>query len=112
MLPGQIDAFVAVAVTVGSAFTVTVTCAVDVHEFAPVPVTVYVVVVVGETVTEVPLNEPGFQVYDEAPEPVSVADPPLQIAAFELVAVTFGEGLTVTVTCAVLLHPPFDPVTV
>jgi hypothetical protein len=32
-----------------------------VHPLAAVPVTVYVVVVVGETVTEVPVKEPGIQ---------------------------------------------------
>ena len=36
--------------------------AVAVHPFAAVPVTVYVVVEVGDTVTGVPLNEPGCQV--------------------------------------------------
>ena len=36
---------------------------------------------------------------------MSVDEPPVQIVDGEALAVTFGEGLTVTVTLAVTLHP-------
>lgn len=48
------------AVTVGGGPTVTVTVCVEVHPLALVPVTVYVVVAAGETVTVVPLKDPGI----------------------------------------------------
>jgi len=97
-------------VTVGVGLTVTVTCAVLLQPDV-VPVTVYVVVAAGETVMGDPLMLPGFQLYDVAPPPVSVVDPPTQMVGFDAVAVTVGVGLTVTVTCAVLVHP-FAPVPV
>ena len=59
--PGQMVVLVAVAVTVGEGFTVTVTCAVEEHP-EEVPVTVYVVVTAGVTLTDDPINAPGFQV--------------------------------------------------
>jgi hypothetical protein len=62
LLPAQIDAFEAEAFTVGFGLTVTATVAVFEHPALTVPVTVYVVVVVGETVTEVPVSDPGIQV--------------------------------------------------
>ena len=56
-------AFVTVVPTVGNGFTVIVLSAVFVQPVTVVvPVTVYVVVVVGDTVTDVPLNPPGFHV--------------------------------------------------
>ena len=48
-----------------------------------------------------------------APLAVSVEDAPMQMAVGDAVAVTVGNGLTVTVTVAVLTHPAADvPVTV
>jgi len=62
-VPLQIVAFVTVVPTVGNGFTVIVLIAVLVQPVAVVvPVTVYVVVVAGDTVTDVPLNPPGFHV--------------------------------------------------
>lgn len=61
LLPEQIVPPEVVVVTVGEGLTVIVRVAVPVQP-VDVPVTVYVVVVVGETVTEVPVNAPGFQV--------------------------------------------------
>jgi hypothetical protein len=55
-------AFVTVVPTVGNAFTVMVRVAVFTQPFALVPVTVYVVVVAGDTLTDVPLNDPGIHV--------------------------------------------------
>ena len=54
----------------------------------------------------------GVQVYVLAPLAVSKVDCPAQIVAGEE-TVTTGIGLTVTVTCAVLVHPAAEvPVTV
>ena len=58
--PEQIVFVLALAVTVGAAFTVTVVCAVPVHPFAAVPVTVYVWVALGVKAT--PLDTPLFHV--------------------------------------------------
>lgn len=86
---------------------------VAVHPLAEVPVTVYVVVAVGFTVTEVPLRDPGIQVYVLAPEPVRVVELPEQTVVEDAEADTTGLLLTVTVTVVVLLHPgPSLPVTV
>lgn len=85
----------AVAVTVGAVFTVIVRVPVPVHPLAAVPVTVYVVVAVGETVTGEPDNDPGIQVYVDAPAPVNVVELPLHIVAFDAVAVTVGAAFTV-----------------
>ena len=110
--PAQVVGTDAVAVTVGVGLTVTVACAVPVHPFAAVPVTVYVVVVPGETEIGEPGIAPGFQTYDVAPPPVRLVEFPEQIVGEDAVAVTVGEGFTVTVTCAVLLQPDVVPVTV
>ena len=88
-------ALVVVVAIVGNGLTVTSAVPVDVQPFAAVPVTVYVVVVVGETETVVPVNDPGIQAYVEAPVPVSDVLLPLQIVAFDAVAVTVGEAFTV-----------------
>jgi|LakMenEpi03Aug12_release.lakeMendotaPanAssembly.Ray.scaffolds.fasta_scaffold3093851_1 hypothetical protein len=56
------EALEAAAVTVGDALTVMRRVDVLVHPLAFVPVTVYVVVVVGDTVTEVPVSDPGIHV--------------------------------------------------
>jgi hypothetical protein len=85
--PEQMVVGDATALTVGAVFTVTVTVAVAVH--APVvPVTVYVVVVVGETVTVVPLNPPGFHEYVVAPDPVKFELCPAHIDVGDARAVT------------------------
>jgi hypothetical protein len=59
-LPEQIVPPEVVVVTVGDGFTVITRVAVPLQP-VEVPVTVYVVVVVGETVTEVPVSDPGIQ---------------------------------------------------
>jgi hypothetical protein len=72
------------------------------------------VVEVGITVTDVPVNEPGFHEYEVAPDPVSVADTPLllQIEVGVLEAVTVGFGFTMSATVLVLEHPALVPVKV
>ena len=95
--------------------TVTVTCAVAVQPLLPVPVTVYVVVEEGlaETLAPVVLLRPvgGDHEYVFAPLAVNAAGCPLQIAVLgETVIATV---VTVTVTCAVAVHPLLPvPVTV
>ena len=73
------------------------------------------VVEVGLAVTEEPLDElkddEGAQLYVLAPPAVSVKFCPVQIEAFG-VTVTTGKVFTVTVTCAVDVHPLISPVTV
>lgn len=64
--PAQTAAGVAVAVTVGSGFTVNVTVAVPVQPAVEVPVTLYVVVDPGVAVNDVPVPL-GLQVYEFAP---------------------------------------------
>lgn len=59
----------------------------------------------GVTFTEVPVNEPGIQLYVVAPDAVNVADVPEQTVAVEVVTVTVGVGLTVIVRVAVPVHP-------
>jgi hypothetical protein len=113
VLPTQIVPTAAVAVTVGNAFTLTVTVAVFTQLLALVPVTVYVVVVVGDTVTDEPDKLPGFHTYVEAPLALNEVLPPTQIAEFVELAVTVGNGLTVTPTVAVFTQPlALVPVTV
>jgi hypothetical protein len=82
---------VALADTVGKAFTTTITFAVFEHPFASVPVTVYVVVDVGMTLMELVFC-PLLQLYVEAPEAVSVELPPEHIVAGDAVAVTLGKA--------------------
>ena len=111
LLPEQIVVLDAVVVTVGEGFTVMVRVAVPVQP-AEVPETVYVVVAVGETVTGLPDNAPGFQVYDVAPDAVSVVELPAQIVVLDAVVVTVGVGLTV-MSCVAVEEQPVDvPVTV
>jgi hypothetical protein len=110
-LPEQIVDGLAVAETVGVGLTVTVTRPV-LEQPVDVPVTVYVVVVTGETVTVVPLNEPGIHEYVVAPLPVNEDELPEQIVDGLAVAVTVGVGFTVTVTRPVLEQPVEVPVTV
>jgi hypothetical protein len=68
----------------------------------------------GKAVTLLPLGElrlaDGVHVYVLAPPAVKVVELPLQMKPF--VAVTFGNGFTVTVTALVPVHMPFEPVTV
>ena len=90
--------------TVGEGLTVIVRVAVDVQPLAAVPVTVYVVVIAGETVTVVPLSDPGIQLYVDAPPPVNVVEPPAQIVVVPAVAVTVGVASTV-ITCVVVPVP-------
>ena len=76
------------------------------------PVIVYTVVVVGVTTIELPVNPPGLQVYDVAPEALRVALLPAHNAVGLLVANMVGVVLTLTATVAFELQIPFDPVTV
>ena len=76
------------------------------------PSTVYVVVVVGETTVVVPVNAPGFHVYDVAPLPVKVAEEPAQIVLEEALAVTVAFGLTTNVIVWVPIQVPLSPSTV
>jgi len=107
----QIVPAAAEAVTVGNELTVTAIVAVFTHPFALVPVTVYVVEDVGVTVTFEPDKLPGFQTYVLAPPPVNVVEPPIHIAVLAAAALTVGNGLTVTATVDVPVHP-FAPVPV
>ncbi len=60
-----------------------------------------------------PSVTPPLHVYEVAPPPVSVTLLPAQTALAVEFAVTVGNGLTVTVTFAVLVQPaPLVPVTV
>jgi hypothetical protein len=97
-------------VTNGKGFTVIVFIAVLVHPLTLVPVTVYVVVTVGENAT--PFVTPPDQVYVDAPEPLNVVDPPMQIIEFVAMAVIVGVGFTVTATVLVPVHPKAVPLKV
>jgi len=116
LAPKQISFGFAVAVIVGNGLTVTVTSAVPVHPAKVVPVTVYVVVEVGLTVTVglVPRELDQLNVVLVISElAVSSVLAPKQISFGFAVAVIVGNGLTVTVTSAVPVHPAkVVPVTV
>jgi hypothetical protein len=110
--PTHIDVGDAVTLIVGVEFTVTVTVAVLLHPTPLDPVTVYVVLLVGATVILAVLP-PVFQLYVLAPLAVNTEVAPLHIAAGLAVAVTNGNGFTVTLTVAVPVHPAvLVPVTV
>jgi len=82
-------------------------------QFTLAPVIVYVVVTVGLTTTEVPVNAPGSQLYDVAPDPVNVEENPEQTAVGEATAVTVGKGIIKTLTVVVPIQPDADvPLTV
>ena len=71
------------------------------------------VVTVGDTVTGVPINPPGFHVYDVAPKLLKVAVLPIHNTDGLLVAVTVGFGFTVNVSVVVFVQPEaLAPVTV
>ena len=53
----------------------------------------------------------GDQVYDVAPEAIKDVLVPPQIVVFPVIAIT-GMAITETVTVCVLVHTPFEPVTV
>jgi len=110
--PTHIDDGDAVILIVGVEFTVTVTVAVLLHPTPLDPVTVYVVLLVGATVILAVLP-PVLQLYVFAPLAVITEVCPLHIAAGLAVAVTDGNGFTVTLTVAVPVHPAvLVPVTV
>lgn len=67
---------------------------------------------VGETVTEVPLSDPGIHEYVEAPEADRVLEVPGQMEAGEALAVITALGLIETVTVAFPEQPAAVPVTV
>lgn len=102
--PIQIVPALAVADTVGAAFTATVTVAVLLQPGPFVPVTVYVVVADGLTVTDEPLNDPGIHVYVAVPFAVSVALPPVQMLVLDE-TVTVGCAPTVTAMVCVPVQP-------
>jgi hypothetical protein len=104
LLPEQTVDDAALAVTVGSGFTITLTVAVFTQPFASVPVTVSVVIVVGETVS-VAAVPPELHAYVEAPDAVSTSLLPVQIAEEAAVAVTVGSGLIVNEKVAGALLP-------
>jgi len=113
LAPLHIASGLAVALTDGKGFTVTLTVAVPEHPAVVVPVTEYVVVVLGVTVLLAPLPNPPDQLYVLAPLAVITEVCPLHIAAGLAVAVTDGNGFTVTLTVAVPVHPAaVVPVTV
>jgi hypothetical protein len=95
----------AVAETAGRGFTAIEIFPVAVQPFASVPVTVYVVVAEGESVTEVPLNDPGIHVYVAAPLPVNVVEAPVQIVVLDAVAETIGDVYTVIEIVPVPVQP-------
>ena len=66
----------------------------------------------GETVTDAPVNAPGFQVYVVAPDADKVDEPPEQIPAGLAEAIIVGVGLTVIATVLVPVQIPLAPVTV
>ena len=66
----------------------------------------------GETIIGLPVVNPGFHVYDNAPEAVSVEVPPTQIPVGFAVAVTLGRGLTVKEIVVVFIQLPLVPVKV
>jgi hypothetical protein len=70
----QIAVGFALADSVGSELTVIATTAVFVQLAAFDPVTVKLVEVIGETETFGPVNPPGFQVKEVAPDAVKVVD--------------------------------------
>lgn len=69
----------------------------------------YVVVTEGLTITDDPVSAPGFQVYEVAPVALRLAEFPAQTVPD--VALTVGEGLTVTTALLVEEHPEELPVT-
>jgi hypothetical protein len=77
---------------------------VPVHPAVLVPVTVYVVVELGVTVMLAVLP-PVFQLYVFAPLTVNTDVSPLHIVDGLAVALTDGNGFTVTLTVAVPVHP-------
>ena len=97
---------------VGSVFTVTVEVAVAVQPMLFVTVTVYVVVEPGVSVIAA-VVVPVFHIYETPPEPVNVADAPVQIlpSLFVVPDVSAtvipedGGGGTVMVVVAVPVHP-------
>jgi hypothetical protein len=93
---------------VGSGVTTRLTVLVDVQLNALAPVNVYVVVTDGDTETVVPMSAPGFQVYESAPDPVSVALLPAQILVGLAVAVSVGTGFTINARVPVLEHAPLE----
>ena len=67
---------------------------------------------VGETLTEAPLSDPGIQVYVEAPEAERVLEVPGQMEAGEALARIVALGLIETLTVASPEQPAAVPVTV
>jgi hypothetical protein len=92
------------AVKVSVGFTVNET--VVVFEQIPLsPVTVYIVVAVGVTTIVVPVNAPGFHVYEVAPFAVNVDELPEHIAVGDAIAVTVGLAMTFIVSVLVVEQP-------
>jgi len=104
LAPAQIVAPVVVVVMFGNGLTVMIRVAVFVQPLAAVPVITYVVVVSGVTTTDVPVSDPGIQVYVDAPPAVMVVLVPAQTVALVTVLVTVGNAFTV-ITCVVVPVP-------
>ena len=66
----------------------------------------------GETVTGVPLIDPGIQLYVDAPLAVSETELPEQMVVVDEDAVTVGVVFTVMSCVAVPAQPALVPVTV
>jgi hypothetical protein len=85
---------------VGVGLTVKVIVLTPLHTVVPVPDTVYTVVTIGDTVTEVELDEGVTHVYVFAPLTESVEELPGQMAVGELTICSVGEVSVTTVEIA------------
>jgi hypothetical protein len=98
--------------TVGLELAVNVSVGLTVNETVVVfeqiplsPVTVNIVVAVGVTTIVVPVNAPGFHVYEVAPFAVNVDELPEHIAVGDAIAVTVGLAMTFIVSVLVVEQP-------
>jgi hypothetical protein len=73
---------------------------------------VYVILAVTVIATLDPVNDPGFQVYVDAPKADSVAVDPIQIVVGVEDAVIVGVTPTLIVNVRVVVQAPVLPVTV
>ena len=104
-VPEQIVYCDAVAITDADGLTLTVIVALPGHPFALVPLTVYVVLIVGETLIDDVVADPGLQVQLVKPLCESVVVTPEQIVLCDAVAVTEATGFTLTVIVALPGQP-------
>jgi hypothetical protein len=59
----------------------------------------------GDTKRLDPVDPPGFQVYEVAPDPVRVTELPIHTDGEAGEITTVGTGLTVSATVLVVVHP-------